>query len=370
MKKFCFRDIAIIELTSRVLKNGGISFTRLHILFAYYLKLIFSIPSKILQFVFYSSKIKKTVIEKDPVFILGHYRSGTTYLQKLMASDKRFGILTNFTMLFPYSNLFIEHWAKQIMQQLVNTLKIKNYFFNNDIVQLNEPAEEDHLLINKGSAYSAYWSFIFPKHFKEAMKEAQQFSDKNYCKQWKEEYLNIIQFLTFKNKGQQLLLKNPPNTGRIKYLLELFPNAKFIYIYRNPVDVFYSMKNIWCNAILKLYCLSNLSEAEIDEIILDHFAYLVDQYEKDKHMIPCENLIEVKYEELEKDPLKVIRRIYKNLNLPEFETTKSDFLLQLKKEKLYMKFKHHINKEDSKKVEQRLRKYIQQWNCKPAELIM
>jgi glutaredoxin 2 len=87
-------------------------------------------------------------------------------------------------------------------------------------------------------------------------------------------------------------------------------------------------------------------------------------------MIPDENLIEVKYEELEKDALKVIRRIYKKLDLPEFETTKSDLQVQLKKEKLYMKFKHHINKENSKKAEQRLEKYIQQWNGKPAELIM
>ena len=87
-------------------------------------------------------------------------------------------------------------------------------------------------------------------------------------------------------------------------------------------------------------------------------------------MIPYENLIEVKYEELEKEPLKVIRRIYKNLSLPEFETTKNDLLLQLKKEKLYMKFKHHINKPNSKKIEQKLEKYIHQWNCKPAELIL
>ena len=202
MKKFRFPDIAIIELTNRVLKSGGISLTRLHILFAYYLKLIFSFPARIIQFVFYSNKIKKTVIEKDPVFILGHYRSGTTYLQKLMASDKHFGTLTNFTMLFPYSNLFIERWIEQIMQQLINKLKIKNYFFNNDIIQLSEPAEEDRLLISKGSSYSAYWGFIFPQRSKEWLNGAQQFKNKRYCKQWKKEYLNIIQFLTFKNKGK------------------------------------------------------------------------------------------------------------------------------------------------------------------------
>lgn len=50
-------------------------------------------------------------------------------------------------------------------------------------------------------------------------------------------------------------------------------------------------------------------------------------------MIPYENLIEVKYEELEKEPLKVIRRIYKNLSLPEFETTKKRFAIAIKKRK-------------------------------------
>lgn len=368
-QKFQFYKIPLFQLTWRLLHAGNISFNRSFILLLYYLKLILALPATFFHFVFYSQKIKSTKVLKDPVFILGHYRSGTTYLHKLMVSDKRFGYLTNCDAFFPYSNVFLAKWMKRSMQLLVNKLKIRNSFFNNSIVQLNDPAEEDHFLVNKASPFSSYWGFIFPRRSHEWLNISQLFSDKKYCEQWKREYRHAIRLITFKNKGKQLVLKNPPNTERIKYLLELFPDAKFIYIYRNPLDVFYSMKNIWINAIMKLYSLQNLSEEQIDEIIVAHFTYLTDQYEKDKALISSDNLIEVRFEELEKNPFNTIRKIYSKLELPEFEETARDLQMQLAKEKNYSRFKHIFTEESYKKVERQLEKYIMQWDYKLREAI-
>jgi len=356
-KEFHYFNIPLVELTSRVFQSGSLSFKGSLVLFSYYLKLTLALPATFFLFIFYSIKIKKTKILKDPVFIIGHYRSGTTYLHKLIASDKRFGFLSNFDSVFPNSNIFLGKQVQRFMQFLVNKLKIKNPFFNNSIAQLGDPAEEDHFLISKASAFSAYWRFIFPLRSHEWLNGSKQFGDKKYCEQWKREYLDTVKFITFKNKGRQLVLKNPPNTERIKYLLELFPNAKFIYLFRNPIDVFCSMKNVWKNAILKLYCLQNLSEEQIDEIVLEHFTYLTGQYEKDKKLIPEENLIEVQYEEFEKNTFNTVRKIYSKLNLHNFDETVDDLLTQLAKEKQYHKFKHQLSEETYKKVEERLKKY-------------
>jgi hypothetical protein len=349
-------------------QSGSISFKGSLKLFSYYLKLILALPAIFFLFVFYSRKIKKTEIPEDPVFILGHYRSGTTYLHKLMASDKRFGFLTNFDSIFPNSNIFLGKQVQRFMQFLVNKLKIKNPFFNNTIAQLGDPAEEDHFLISKASAFSAYWGFVFPQRSYEWLNGSKQFSNNKYYEQWKKEYLDTVKFITFKNKGRQLVLKNPPNTERIKYLLELFPSAKFIYLFRDPVDVFCSMKNVWKNAILKLYCVQNLSEEQIDEIVLEHFTYLTGQYEKDKKLIPAGNLIEVQYEEFEKNTFNTVRKIYSKLNLPDFDETVNDLLTQLSKEKQYHKFKHRLSEETYKKVEERMKKYIVKSNYKRSQV--
>lgn len=338
-------------------------------LFIYYIKLILALPPAFIHFVIYSRRIKSTAISFPPIFILGHYRSGTTYLQKLIVSDKRFGFITNYDVLFPYSNLFVGKWLQQFLQFVIGKLKIKNLFFNNSIAQLADPAEEDQFLMHKASAFSAYWGFIFPSRCREWLNCSNHFRNDAYRTNWKKEYLTLLKTCTFKNKGKQLVLKNPPNTERIRYLLQLFPNAKFIYIYRNPLDVFYSMKNVWCTIISKLYCLQKTSEAQIDEIVLEHVGHLTDQYERQKKFIPSENLFEVKYEELEKNPFAVIEALYSKLNLPDFESTADSLLSKLEQEKKYHKFKYQYEKDAFKIAEQKLEKYIRQWSSRSTELI-
>jgi hypothetical protein len=360
-------NIPPIELTRRLLNSGGISSKGVIIIFAYYLKFIFALPAACLKLLFFSLKIRRTKILKQPVFILGHYRSGTTYLHKLMISDKQFGYLSNYEMVCPNTNLFFGKWMQQFIQFIINKLKIKNVFFNNSIAQLTEPCEEDRYLIGKGSAYTAYWGFVFPECWQKWLNCSFQFENSSYLLRWKKAYMNVLKQITFKNKGKQLVLKNPPNTERIKYLLEMFPEAKFIYIYRSPFDLFYSMKNMYINAIEK-YCLQKISETELEELIFQHFEYLTLQYEKDKNLIPPGHLTEVQYEALEANPVEVLKQIYSELSLPNVEEAAGNFLMQLQLEKQYRKFKYKVQQDTIKKVEERWMKYIHQWNYKPTEL--
>ncbi|MEP6684454.1 MAG: sulfotransferase, partial [Parafilimonas sp.] len=289
-------NIPVIEFTRRVFINKNISARAIVLLPLYYVKLIAVIPAALLQYIFYAKRINKTIITKPPIFIIGHYRSGTTYLHKLLCADKRFGFVSYYDMICPNSSLLFGNWLKKTLQVCINKLKIKTSFFNNTIPSLDEPAEEERLLINKGSAYADYWKFVFP--LQQNIWQTDPLNNKAYYHNWKKEYVWLLKLITYKNRNKQLVLKSPCNTERIKYLLEIFPDAKFIYISRNPYKVFYSTKNLWNKAIQK-FCLQSISSTQTAGIIFTHFSYMADQYKKYKHLIPAGNLVELQYEELE-----------------------------------------------------------------------
>ena len=85
--------------------------------------------------------------------------------------------------------------------------------------------------------------------------------------------------------GYSVLSKNPPHTGRVKELVKMFPNAKFIYLMRNPYTVFESTRSFFTNTIQPLK-LQDITPAELENNILSIYAKLYHKYEADKQFIP------------------------------------------------------------------------------------
>lgn len=102
----------------------------------------------------------------------------------------------------------------------------------------------------------------------------------------------------------------------------MFPNAKFIYLMRNPYTVFESTRSFFTNTIQPLK-LEEFSNEAIEQNILTTYRKLHDQYEADKHLIPEGNLIEVKFEDFEADALGMTEEIYRTLSLPGWDNAKT-----------------------------------------------
>ncbi|HEX5152313.1 MAG TPA: sulfotransferase [Parafilimonas sp.] len=353
-------NIPVVQLIVRVLAAKHVPVLRLFLLFMYFIKLIAVIPFAVLQFLIYGRRINKTVITKQPVFILGHYRSGTTYLQKLMTADPRFGFISSYDMICPNSSLLFGNLFQKFLQYAINVCRIRTSFYNNSIIDLGEPAEEERFLINKGSAFTDYWRFVFPLCWKKWQSCAGLSKDPGYYEHWKKEYLWLLKQATFKHKKKQLLLKSPVNTERISSLIQMFPGAKFIYIARNPYHVFYSTCNMWNKAISK-FRLQKLSNGQMEEIVFSEYIRLTEEYQHQKKFIPPGNLIEVRYEELKIQPVNLLRNIYTELSLPDFEAAKKAFLKKLTEEKRYKPFEHTYSEPVFKKIEARWAKYIEEW---------
>ena len=139
--------------------------------------------------------------------------------------------------------------------------------------------------------------------------------------QWKSALMWFVQKLSFKY-GRPLVLKSPGHTCRIKLLRELFPDAKFVHIHRNPHTVFQSS----IHAVLKVspwWALQRPDHSDLDDRTIRQCKEVYDVFFEERELIPEGHYHEVCFEELEKDPVGQVRDIYEALDLPDFAHVES-----------------------------------------------
>ena len=278
-------------------------------------------PFRLKEHIKYHKKILETPLKKDPIFIIGHWRSGTTYLHNVLSLDPQFGYCTTFHATLPGVFLGSEQTLKPILEASIpETRPMDNAAMGPDL-----PQEEEYAIANI-SPYGYYNGWCFPKH----MKTYNSFVTLDMVSpairnEWKETYDYFLKKLTLYRNGKQLLLKNPAHTARLNILKEMYPQAKFIHIYRNPYDVFYSMKK-FMSIVLPRYCVqAPPSMREMEDFILDMYAALYKEYFEQRKQFTSEQLIEIPYEQFITHPLPLLKDIYQNLSLSSFDTVQSKF---------------------------------------------
>ena len=259
----------------------------------------------------FGAQIAATEIQQPPICILGHWRSGTTYVHQLMAQNPAFAIVNFVKTMIP--ELFLSGWIfRKILEgSLPETRPMDNVRLSLDFVE-----EEEYALGNLG-AYSFYHALSFPRQMREIFDCAVLFEgvDDEGIAHWQQRYLYYLKKITFASEGRRLLLKNPANTGRISVLLDIFPEAKFVHVCRNPYTV-YSSTMHWLDKEMAPAALQDVDRREIRENVLINYEKLTKQYLRERALIPAGNLVEVKYEEAEADPWGEIERIYDAFDLP------------------------------------------------------
>ena len=64
-------------------------------------------------------------------------------------------------------------------------------------------------------------------------------------KKWADAYMWFYRRLVLKHGGKRLVMKTPANAARLKLLTKLFPDARYVYLARNPLEVFPSTVKLW-----------------------------------------------------------------------------------------------------------------------------
>src|SRR5262249_1762302 len=113
---------------------------------------------------------------------------------------------------------------------------------------------------------------------------------------WKRAYLRYLRTLTYR-KAKRLVLKDPPHSCRIRVLHELFPEARFVHVVRDPFVVFPSTINPW-KALYRTHGLQHPTYAGLEEYVFSTFNRLYDRLEEGRKLVPPSQIFELHYEDL------------------------------------------------------------------------
>lgn len=263
----------------------------------------------------YRRQLADKPLENAPVFILGHWRSGTTFVHNVLSRDKHFGYCTTYQTVFPHFMMFGQGFFKTFVRWIMPSKRPTD---NMELIP-DQPQEEEFALQNM-CPYTYYNFWVFPKRMKEYARRFLTFDEatEDEKQTFRTAFQKLVRISLWNTGGTQFLSKNPPHTARVRELLKMYPNAKFIYLVRNPYTVYNSTRSFFTNTIQPLE-LHSISTEEMEQNILDVYTLMDRRYQEDKALIPEGNLIEVKFEDFEADAMGMTEKIYRTLSLPGFE---------------------------------------------------
>jgi hypothetical protein len=265
----------------------------------------------------YGPKLKDVTVQ-PPLFVLGHWRSGTTHLHYLLGCDHRFACPNFYQCCFPHTFLSTEQYFSGLPAFLLPERRP----YDNVRVDMKVPFE-DEFAIGVSCFRSPYLTGVFPRraeHYEQFL--TFRGASRQAVEEWKASLLLLLKKLTLRY-GKPLIVKSPAHTGRIRLLLELFPGAKFVHIHRDPYTVFQSFVHTHATG-LPYGRLQNTDRFDWVGRVIRQYRELYDAFFEQRALIPAGHFHEIRFEKLERDPVGEVRKLYGALGMPDFEVVEPD----------------------------------------------
>jgi hypothetical protein len=264
----------------------------------------------------YGARIRATKFTQPPVFILGHWRSGTTLLHELLVQDPRHNSPNTYQCFDP-CHFLLTGW---IIRRYFNWMLPERRLMDNMPIGWGRPQEEEFALALLG-APSPYTDFAFPNDAPLDFSTLDLDSLAAPLRAvWKRTFVRFLQAVSMRD-ARRLVLKSPPHTCRIPTLLELFPDARFIHIVRDPFAVYSSTMNLW-RTLYRVQGLQTPTYAGLEDRVFATFNHFHHRLSETRPLIAANRFHELKYEDLTKDPVAEVRRIYERLDLEDFASAR------------------------------------------------
>lgn len=314
-----------------------------------------------LQDLLLARSLNRIALADDPLFVVGHWRTGTTLLHELLALDPQHRCPTNYECFVPHHFLISQQWLKPWIRFVLP----KNRIADQMPVEWDLPQEDEFGLLALG-APSPYRDLAFPN-------EPPQF-DASYTladlsprerTRWEHALRKFLRCL-IRNRPGRLVLKSPPHTFRLPVLEQLFPRARYLHIVRDPYAVFASTIKLW-KSLFAAQSYQRPAFVGLDERVLTTFCQMYDSFESARRDIDPQRICDVRYEDLVRDPLAQMRQIYQRLELGDFAPTAPAVAAYFAQRTGYRPSRYQLAPEHHAAVTQHWLPYMQKYGYTPQQ---
>lgn len=274
--------------------------------------------------IFWGDLINDHPIPDNPVFIIGHWRTGSTYLHKLMSLDQNLAAPTLYQTSLPEGFISARPYYAPIMKKMVGKFRP----FDQMKTGIDEP-QEDEFALFRMTCDSPLELVMFPISEK-------YFLLQNVCKflhegergmKWENAMLSFYRKIAWYSK-KRLVLKNPFHSMRIEYLQTKFPNARFIHIHRHPFDVVPSTVRMWSVVGSQNALNPQWNPPKVEEVS-EFYAIMLAEIKARFSKMPVGTFTHIRFEELVTNPVAVLKQSYSEIGLKfdyDFESRIKEFM--------------------------------------------
>lgn len=308
--------------------------------------------SSALESLVFGRRIARQKIEHPPIFILGHWRSGTTLLHNLMSLDPKLTYPNLYQVMNAGSFLLTE----KVVTRLTGWLLPKTRPMDNIPAGWEMP-QEDEIALLLTTLISPYLMVAHQgnRSVWEPSLELTQLPPE-VLQRWKTAFLHFLKKLTIR-ANRPIVLKSPTHTYRIPMLLKMFPDAKFVYIYRDPYAVYSSFMHLR-RSLFRENGLGRLVNDGNEAEALQIYTECIDRYEQTKNLIPPNHLHEIRFEELEADPLGQMKLLYQRLGLTSWNDVEPAIVAELPVLANYQKNPYVMDRTLMRRIYERWKPYF------------
>jgi hypothetical protein len=298
-----------------------------------------------------------------PLFIIGHWRSGTTLLHELLMLDRRFCCPSTYQCFAPGHFLLTEGLVTSTLSWIMPEKRP----MDNVAAGWHRPQEDEFALANMGLP-SPYRRMAFPRTAA-AQPEALDVSrlEAADLQRWKEAFRRFLAALAVRDPRRPVL-KSPPHTARMAVLAEMFPGARFLHLVRDPFVVFPSTKRLWES-------LHHVQALQIDpgdtneDYVFRAFEEMYAAFERDRAAIPAGHLHELRYEDLVAEPVGRLEEAYRALDLGGFEEMRPRFEEQARSMQRYRTNTYRHDPRIVGEISHRWRFFLDRYGYHPPEAV-
>lgn len=266
---------------------------------------------------------------RDAVVIVGYWRSGTTLLHELLCLDPRYTYPTTHACMNPHHFLFSEAGV------LARGGRARQRPMDEMQVQASSPQEDEFALLSLG-ARSPYEALLIPRILPEALKLAdpRELSSQDEAR-WRKVFLSFLAGVSARGTGRPMILKSPTHGYRIATLRELLPDARFVWIVRDPLTSFESAVRMW-SKMFETYAIKPVISADdIREAVIADRLRFEAKLASSTADLAGNRFAMVTYEALIADPAGVIEQLYGRLELGEFNPVREAVVAETNRRRGY-----------------------------------